>query len=91
MLEPNSAGTNFNLGVLFAATGKHKKAYEHFEKAVELRPNWPIAQYSLALVALKIGKRDEAFDHFETLKAIDPALAEKVRTAMTSSFVVKAN
>jgi tetratricopeptide (TPR) repeat protein len=76
---------------LFEEAGKLKKAYEPLKKAVQFRPDWGTAQYTLALVELKLGKRGEAFDRFETLKTIDPTLAEKIRAALASSFVVNAN
>jgi len=52
--------TEFGLGRLAAAQGRHDEAVTHFERAVALFPEWGAAYYALALSYRAVGRQDDA-------------------------------
>ncbi len=52
--------TEFGLGRIDAAERRHEAAITHFQRAIELFPEFGAAHYALALSYRALGKRDEA-------------------------------
>jgi tetratricopeptide (TPR) repeat protein len=55
--EPMGA---FGLGRVAAVERRHEEAIKHFERALELFPQWGAAHYALAMSFRALGRRDEA-------------------------------
>ena len=50
----------FGLGRIAAAEGRHEAAIGHFQRAIELFPEWGSAHYALALSFRALGRREDA-------------------------------
>jgi tetratricopeptide (TPR) repeat protein len=64
-----------NLGTLLLHQGRVDEALVHFQKAVELRPDYAEAHYNLGQVLYPMGEVDEALAHFRRALEIQPNLA----------------
>ena len=72
-LDPNLAETHYAAGHLAWNQRDLKKALLHFRRAVEINPNYSIAQNSLgSFQAFVYGRYDEAFAAWETAARLDP-------------------
>ena len=69
-LDPQSAASRVQLGIVQQARGDLNAAEGAFKHAVELSPNWPGSHLALANFYLSSGKRDLA------LRSVDAALAK---------------
>jgi Flp pilus assembly protein TadD len=54
----------YSLGSSFLGNGRLDEAAEHFQKAVELRPDFALARQQLGLIYLKRGMIEDALTHF---------------------------
>jgi len=71
----NLIGQN-NLGLALLKSGKVDEAIPHFQKALQIQPDFTEAHYNLGLALLKSGKVDEAIAHFQRALQIKPDSAE---------------
>jgi tetratricopeptide (TPR) repeat protein len=72
--EPKTAMDFYNQGVVATREGDHKKALEHYEKAVELKETVDCAWYNLAYTCGELGKKDR---QKEALKKFLDLVSEK--------------
>ena len=72
-LNPQLAEAYFNLGYIFASTGKYAPAEEMLARVVALKPAYQDkALFNLAVVRQKIGKRQESLAALKAAVAIRP-------------------
>jgi protein O-mannosyl-transferase len=64
------------LGGELAQKGMSTKAIWYFNKALEIKPDYPSAHANLANVIYELGKVDQAFTHFEKALQINPDAVE---------------
>ena len=55
----------FGLGRVAAAARRHDEAIKHFERALELFPQWGAAHYALAMSFRAVGRREDAIRALE--------------------------
>ena len=67
------------LGTALAHVGRYKEAVEHYQKALEMKPDLLPARLSLAFAYLNLGKRDDAKREFHSLCQQSPSLCEQYR------------
>ena len=71
--EPQIAAMAYNnLGNEFAARAQTDNAIAHYQKALELRPDYADAQSNWGLVLAGLGKQHEAADHYRSALRSDP-------------------
>ena len=58
-----------NLGLLLADKGRTDEAMAHYQKALEINPDYAEAHNNLGTLLAKMGRTDEAMVHF--LKALE--------------------
>src|SRR5204863_4627098 len=68
-LEPNSAESYYNFGVLEFSHGKQREAQAAFQKALQVNPAYADAHNNLGYLLEAQGRVDEAIGHYR--KAID--------------------
>lgn len=61
-----------NLGGLLGQKGQLEKAILHFEKAIEIRPNFADAHYNLGVILGSQGRFDKAIPYLENALKINP-------------------
>ena len=61
----NNAIAHYNFGMTILPKGRVDEALAHFQKAVEIDPNFARAQVSLGAAFFQIGRADEAITHFQ--------------------------
>ena len=76
--EPLSFRAHVNVGSYDYLAGRHAKARNHFERAVEIRPDNPRALYNLANAYKKLRRYREAADLYR--KAADLGLESATET-----------
>ncbi len=64
-----------NLGILLFEAGQPRAALESFQRALQLRPNFPEARANLGSVYLRSGQPEEAIPHFVEALRLKPDLA----------------
>jgi tetratricopeptide (TPR) repeat protein len=69
---PPDAKKEYDIGVKLSSKGNFLQAAQHFEKAVELYPEYLAARNDLGAQYLKLKRLDEAEKHFEIVIAKDP-------------------
>ena len=72
----NLASAYNNLANMYFEQGQSGKAFEHYQKAIELKPDDPELFYNQGLAFFKVNKLDEAEQSYK--KAIDKAYAKKL-------------
>jgi Flp pilus assembly protein TadD len=65
-----------NLGIVVAQKGHPAEAMEHFQRALEIRPNYADAHNDLGIVLLQQGRSAEAATHFQRALKIKPDFVE---------------
>lgn len=60
------------LGAYLSEKGQWQETIRHFQKALEIEPDYPKAHSNLANVLYDRGRVEEAFHHFEEALKIDP-------------------
>lgn len=69
-INPHSAALNTDMGAYRARRGETTKALNHYHRALELTPDFPMAHFNLAvLLGKSTYKIDEAIEHY--IKALD--------------------
>jgi Flp pilus assembly protein TadD len=61
----NNAIAHYNFGMTILPKGRVDEALAHFQKAVEIDPNFARAQVSLGAAFFQTGRTDEAITHFQ--------------------------
>lgn len=61
------------LGQAYQQLGRHEKAKQNFETAVELAPDYPSGHYGLAMTCAELGLKDEAKKHLEAFRRLEAA------------------
>ncbi|MCI0377130.1 MAG: tetratricopeptide repeat protein [Gemmataceae bacterium] len=64
-LRPDSPGTRLNLGIAFAAKGRHEEAIAACRKAIALKPDFPHAHYGLGRSQWSKGRLDDAIASYQ--------------------------
>ena len=71
----NYVGHN-NLGLALAMQGRPAEAIGHFQKAVEIKPDYAEAHNNMALLLAERGRSVEARRHFQIALALEPGYAD---------------
>jgi len=64
------------LGYVLLQNGKTDEALWHFQKALQISPNFAQAHYNLGIALFKMGSVDEAIVHYQKALQINPDYAE---------------
>jgi tetratricopeptide (TPR) repeat protein len=62
-----------NLGVVLANAGRTDEAISHYQKAIELHPDFAKAHGNLGNALIVLGRRDEAMVHYQKALQLDPS------------------
>jgi len=65
-----------NYGYYLSGSGRTEEAIEHFNEALQIKPDYAKAHFSLGVALASQGKFDEAVEHFIKTVRIDPGFAE---------------
>jgi tetratricopeptide (TPR) repeat protein len=65
-----------DLGITLTSQGRLDEAIEHFQKALEIYPNYPEYHNNIGVALLRKGQVDEAVVHFQKALEIRPDYAE---------------
>jgi tetratricopeptide (TPR) repeat protein len=65
-----------DLGVMLGSRGQLDEAIEHFQKALEIRPDYPEGHNNLGIALRRKGRLDEAIEHFKEAVKIAPTFAD---------------
>jgi tetratricopeptide (TPR) repeat protein len=65
-----------NLGVILAHTGRLPEAIDHYQKALQLKPDSAEIHHDLGTAMIRAGRLPEAVDDFEQALRLEPAYAE---------------
>ena len=76
-IRPNSPDVINNLGDLYVKMGERDKAIASFERAVTLRPNYPLARFNLASM-YELTNPKRAISEYETYLALVEGVPEEV-------------
>lgn len=91
-LDWNMADVHFNLGnVLYASLHRPGKAYAHFKRALELRPDNAPAMGNLAQVLIGFQRTAEALDLLKQARELDPENDELLLTLASGYRMAKEN
>src|SRR5262249_7182643 len=71
ILKPDFANAYNELGMTYAALGRHQKSVEYLQAAIRLKPQFAVAHNNLGCEYFEMGKLDLA------IKAFQQALAQK--------------
>ncbi|MGA2799213.1 MAG: tetratricopeptide repeat protein, partial [Thermoguttaceae bacterium] len=71
----NSLAHN-DLGLVLASRGQIDEAIEHYEKALEIKPDYPDAHNNLGIALASCGRIGEAIEHYEKALEINPDYAK---------------
>jgi len=65
-----------NLGVILAHTGRLPEAIDHYQQALQLKPDSAEIHHDLGTAMIRAGRLPEAVDDFEQALRLEPAYAE---------------
>ncbi|MDR1990987.1 MAG: tetratricopeptide repeat protein [Acidobacteriaceae bacterium] len=71
-----TAAAHFNLGTALTLAGQSAAAIREYERALELRPEYPQAHTNLGSLLLQSGHLDEAMQHLQEALRLDPENAQ---------------
>jgi len=74
--HPDDARIESSLGAALARIGDYRGAAEHYDKALQLNPQYNAVHGSLAVVLMKTGRIDEALSQFRIALESAPASAD---------------
>jgi len=74
--RPDNAFARYNLGKIYADTGRHTEAVHEFQQTVQLKPGLAYAHFNLANSFVALGRTTEAQAQFEAALRIDPRYAK---------------
>ena len=80
MIQPNRPEVLNNLGDVYRELGDQEKARKAFEKAVTLRPNYPLARFNLAEAYETVNPK-LAISEYETYLALVEGIPEETDRA----------
>ncbi len=75
-IHPGEPGAHVGLGTLAQNAGRHREAIEHFERALEARPDYVVAHYNLGVSRESIGDAEGAAAEYRQVIALDPGHAQ---------------
>jgi tetratricopeptide (TPR) repeat protein len=75
-VDPDTAYIHNDVGEVCRRSGRHEEALIWFERALNLRPDYPLARSNKAYSLARLHRFDEALANYAALKAVDPAGAE---------------
>lgn len=75
-LNPRSWEAHFNLGNVSLRAGRPQDAIEHFERAIQIKPDHEAVLNNLAFALLQMGMTNEAVDRLEQVVRIDAKSAD---------------
>ena len=82
--SPNKARPHNNLGDALKKAGRAEEAGYHFERAIELLPDYPDALNNLATIYNNSGRKEEAYQLLSRALALNPGhLQARFNLAMT--------
>ena len=61
---------------ILGKSGKYQEAIEHFDKAIELDPNYVDAWYNKGVVLDNLGEHEEAIECYDKALELDPNNAD---------------
>jgi tetratricopeptide (TPR) repeat protein len=70
--NPRSVNAEYNFGFSLARAGDYAGAVGHYEKALQLRPDYAFAHNNLANALVALGRSPEAIPHFRQAVRLDP-------------------
>jgi tetratricopeptide (TPR) repeat protein len=73
-LNPGNVNAECRLGDLYLSAGNTRldAAYQSYNKALQLQPNFANAQLGMGKVLIRMGKNQEALDHLREAARLDP-------------------
>jgi len=74
--NPNCWLAHNNLGTTLLKQGNLDETIQHFERALQLKPDYPEAHVNLGVVLANQGKLDEAIQHYERALQLRPDYAD---------------
>ena len=77
-IKPDFAEAQFYLGLAYGSLGRYKEEMEAFKWVIRINPDYADAHYLLGLHYIRLGDKNSALDEYRILKALDPALANKL-------------
>jgi TonB family protein len=80
---PTLEQLHYGLGIAYLNTKRFAESIDELKEVVRLNPKNGEAYFSLAVAYLSNGNRREAEKHHRNLSLLNPALAEKLTTALT--------
>ncbi|MBI3939993.1 MAG: tetratricopeptide repeat protein [Acidobacteria bacterium] len=81
-LQPDYPEAHLNLGIELARQGRLNQAVEHFTQAARIKPDFAQAHYQLARAYLALRDSDAAQSEYVKVQALNPGLADNLRTLM---------
>jgi TolB-like protein/Tfp pilus assembly protein PilF len=69
-LDPNNAGTHFNLGILYAYAGDRDASSRSLRRAIELLPASPLARAWIAYNAVAAGDTERALAELQSVERV---------------------
>jgi tetratricopeptide (TPR) repeat protein len=73
---PNNSRAHNNLGAVLARRGRIDEAMAHYQRALEIKPDYADAHNNLGAVLTRRGRIDEAIAHYRRALEIKPDYAE---------------
>jgi tetratricopeptide (TPR) repeat protein len=67
---------HYNLGLAFGEIGQYDEAVAHFEKALAIDPNFPLALLTMGVTRAKQGRTTEAIDFYHRAIRVSPNLQQ---------------
>lgn len=74
--NPKAWIAHYNLGNALAQKGMVQDAIEHYEQALEIKPDYRAAHNNIAFALFQAGRVDDAIAHLEQVVRIDPDSVE---------------
>mgnify|MGYP001365646995 CR=1 FL=1 len=69
---------HYNLGGVYAGTGKYKEAIDAFKQVIRINPDDVPAHYNLGCAYVLSNDRDSALEQYKILKSINTELANRL-------------
>jgi len=84
-LETNNPAIYNNLANIYGHHGPIKKAFEYYDKAIQLNPNLAQAYEYRGVLFVKMNRKGDAEKDLAKLKQLDPKLASKLEYAINNN------